>query len=126
MSHLAHIKEQTAGEPVRVQRCVREAGSGGAGRARGWVQTAARVLCSPPWQGTRTQGSFKCGDGTCLAFLWSSFVWFSWKRVFMGNTEPACYRQTFLVSVPHLAKEMNHYLFSLQPMQEMEIKHQRV
>lgn len=62
--------------------------------------------------------------GTCLAFLSSSFVWFSWKRVFMGNSKPACYRQMFLVSVPHLAKEMNHYLFSPQPMQEMEIKHQ--
>ena len=44
--------------------------------------------------------------GTCLAFLSSSFVRFSWKRVFMGNSEHACCRQMCLDSGPHLVKNV--------------------
>lgn len=74
MSHLVHIKEQMAGEPVHVQRCVWEGGSDVAGPVRGWVQTAARALCSPPWKGIRPQRSFKCGDLSGLSFVFLCLV----------------------------------------------------
>lgn len=80
MFHLAHIREQTAGEPVHVQRCVWWEGG------PWWGQPATGLgadssqhplpLTHPGWKEMRLWGLFKCGDmsGLSLILLCSVFM----------------------------------------------------
>lgn len=87
--------------------CGEKEALGGDSQLRVWVQTAASTLSPDPALGGKERGrGAHLNVGTCLAFLSSSFVRFSWKRVFTGNSEHACYRQMFLDSVPPLAKNV--------------------